>query len=149
MSRVHHRTAAARFGRRPLRDGVRLAPSGHVATHRQVNGRRDGVMPWRTATVHTDLESKRRLWSGQFGCHLAGLTPESPGHGPGAVRQSPPQVWASTPSVEAPEAIPYAGSGTDSGESSTERRPSTPTGTSPSTVTRRSVRSWSSESSTP
>lgn len=60
------------------------------------------------------------------------------------------RAWGQTEAEEeAPDAIPKDGSGTLSGLIRRDGSPSGPTGTSPSTVTRRRVRSWSSESSTP
>ena len=43
-----------------------IAANPNVALHWQVTAKGDGVELWGTATVHTDLETKKRLWTGVF-----------------------------------------------------------------------------------
>ena len=43
-----------------------LSANPNVALHWQVDDSGDGVEMWGTATVHTDLDTKRRLWTGVF-----------------------------------------------------------------------------------
>jgi general stress protein 26 len=52
-----------------------------VALHWQVDESGDGVEVWGTATVDTDLDTKRRLWTGVFSYNLDDFAPgglESP-----------------------------------------------------------------------
>jgi PPOX class probable F420-dependent enzyme len=55
-----------------------LAANPNVALHWQVDESGDGVEVWGTATVHTDLETKRRLWTGVFTYNLEDFAPEGP-----------------------------------------------------------------------
>jgi len=51
------------------RDSVKvrnLAANARVALHWQVTEVGDGLEIWGTASVHHDLETKRRLWNGVF-----------------------------------------------------------------------------------
>jgi hypothetical protein len=130
------------------------SPSGTgptAATHAWARTRGLGVIACSTWVPSRAIRSNYGVTPAGLPCTpvvvLVGEDDDPGGRGRDGHRVS--QTCASSPSVEAPEAIPYSGSGTDSGASSTEWRPSTPTGTSPSMVTRRRVRSWSSESSTP
>ncbi|CAN5547798.1 hypothetical protein BH18ACT1_BH18ACT1_11510 [soil metagenome] len=43
-----------------------VAANPAVAMHWQVTEKGDGVEVWGTARVHTDVETKRRLWDGVF-----------------------------------------------------------------------------------
>lgn len=58
-----------------------LASNPNVALHWQVDESGDGVELWGTATVDTDLDTKRRLWTGVFTYNLEDFAPgglESP-----------------------------------------------------------------------
>lgn len=56
-----------------------------VALHWQVGESGDGVELWGTASVHTDLDTKRRLWHGVFGYDLNDFAPGGPDDAPDAV----------------------------------------------------------------
>jgi PPOX class probable F420-dependent enzyme len=53
-----------------------LAANPNVAMHWQVDESGDGVEVWGTATVHTDEDTKRRLWTGVFTYNLDDFAPE-------------------------------------------------------------------------
>lgn len=53
-----------------------IAANPNVAMHWQVNESGDGVELWGTATVHTDLDTKGRLWTGVFNYNLGDFAPE-------------------------------------------------------------------------
>src|SRR5919106_1844580 len=53
-----------------------IAANPNVALHWQVDESGDGVEVWGTATVDTDLETKRRLWTGVFTYNLDDFAPE-------------------------------------------------------------------------
>jgi PPOX class probable F420-dependent enzyme len=55
-----------------------LAANPNVAMHWQVDESGDGVEIWGTATVHTDLDTKRRLWTGVFSYNLDDFAPAGP-----------------------------------------------------------------------
>jgi PPOX class probable F420-dependent enzyme len=55
-----------------------LAANPNVAMHWQVDESGDGVEVWGTATVHTDQETKRRLWTGVFTYNLDDFAPDGP-----------------------------------------------------------------------
>lgn len=55
-----------------------IAVNPAVAMHWQVDESGDGVMIWGTATVHTDLDTKRRLWTGLFDYDLDDFMPDGP-----------------------------------------------------------------------
>ena len=55
-----------------------------VALHWQVDESGDGVEVWGQATVHTDSETKHRLWTGVFDYNLDDFAPDGP-ESPGAV----------------------------------------------------------------
>ncbi|WP_455361831.1 pyridoxamine 5'-phosphate oxidase family protein [Streptomyces sp. SYSU K21746] len=55
-----------------------IAVNPAVAMHWQVDESGDGVMLWGTATVHTDLDTKRRLWTGLFDYDLDDFMPGGP-----------------------------------------------------------------------
>jgi general stress protein 26 len=49
-----------------------------VAMHWQVDASGDGVEVWGVATVHTDAETKHRLWEGVFDYNLNDFAPGGP-----------------------------------------------------------------------
>jgi PPOX class probable F420-dependent enzyme len=49
-----------------------------VALHWQVDESGDGVEVWGTASVHTDPETKHRLWTGVFDYNLNDFAPDGP-----------------------------------------------------------------------
>lgn len=53
-----------------------LAANPNVALHWQVDESGDGVELWGTATVTTDMDTKRRLWTGVFTYNLDDFAPE-------------------------------------------------------------------------
>jgi general stress protein 26 len=58
------------------------ADNPNVALHWQVTEAGDGVEVWGTASVHTDLETKRRLWTGVFDYNLSDFAPGGPDDSP-------------------------------------------------------------------
>ena len=59
-----------------------VAANPHVALHWQVTEKGDGVEVWGTARVHTDVETKRRLWEGVFDYNLSDFSPGGPDDSP-------------------------------------------------------------------
>jgi general stress protein 26 len=59
-----------------------IAHQPKVALHWQVTEVGDGVEIWGTATVHIDLETKRRLWTGVFDYDLGAFAPGGPENSP-------------------------------------------------------------------
>ena len=59
-----------------------VASNPKVALHWQVTEVGDGVEVWGTATVHTDLETKQRLWTGVFDYDLNAFAPGGPENSP-------------------------------------------------------------------
>ncbi len=55
-----------------------IAANPNVALHWQVNEAGDGVEIWGTATLHADLDTKRRLWTGVFDYDLNAFAPGGP-----------------------------------------------------------------------
>lgn len=55
-----------------------IATNPAVALHWQVSEAGDGVELWGTATVHDDLDTKRRLWTGVFDYELDLFAPGGP-----------------------------------------------------------------------
>ena len=55
-----------------------LAANPNVALHWQVTATGDGLEVWGTATVHDDLDTKRRLWTGVFDYDLDVFDPSVP-----------------------------------------------------------------------
>jgi general stress protein 26 len=53
-----------------------------VALHWQVTEKGDGVEVWGTASVHADLDTKRRLWHVVFDYDLGAFAPGGPEHSP-------------------------------------------------------------------
>jgi general stress protein 26 len=67
-------------------DSVKVRNIAHqpkVALHWQITAEGDGVEVWGTATVHTDLATKRRLWTGVFDYDLTAFAPGGPEDSPG------------------------------------------------------------------
>ena len=61
-----------------------IAANPQVAMHWQVTAEGDGVAVWGTAFVRSDLEWKRRLWTGIFDYDLNLFVPGGPDDSPGA-----------------------------------------------------------------
>jgi len=59
-----------------------IAANSHVALHWQVTEKGDGLEVWGTASVHDDLETKRRLWKGVFDYDLDQFAPGGPDGSP-------------------------------------------------------------------
>lgn len=59
-----------------------VAAHPDVAMHWQVDAIGDGVEIWGTAEVFTDLETKRRLWTGVFDYDLTAFAPGGPEDSP-------------------------------------------------------------------
>lgn len=59
-----------------------IAHQPKVALHWQVTEAGDGVEVWGTATLHTDVETKRRLWEGTFDYDLNLFSPGGPDGSP-------------------------------------------------------------------
>lgn len=59
-----------------------IAVQPKVAMHWQVTEAGDGVEIWGTATLHEDLETKRRLWTGIFDYDLSLFSPGGPDGSP-------------------------------------------------------------------
>ena len=57
--------------------------NNHVALHWQVTETGDGVEMWGTASLHSDLDTKRRLWNGVFDYDLNAFAPGGPDASPG------------------------------------------------------------------
>jgi general stress protein 26 len=68
-----------------------VATNDRVALHWQVSASGDGVEVWGTASVHDDLETKRRLWKGVFDYDLDAFAPGGPddSEGTGFMRVTP------------------------------------------------------------
>jgi general stress protein 26 len=62
-----------------------LAANQNVALHWQVTEAGDGVELWGTASVHDDVDTKRRLWTGVFDYDLSAFAPGGPDNAPEAV----------------------------------------------------------------
>lgn len=59
-----------------------VAVNPNVALHWQVTEVGDGLELWGTATVHDDLDTKRRLWDGVFDYDLTAFAPGGPDGSP-------------------------------------------------------------------
>lgn len=59
-----------------------IAHNNHVAFHWQVTESGDGVEVWGTATLHSDVETKKRLWNGVFDYDLNAFAPGGPENSP-------------------------------------------------------------------
>lgn len=55
-----------------------VATNPKVALHWQVTEKGDGLEVWGTATMHTDLATKERLWNGVFDYDLNLFAPDGP-----------------------------------------------------------------------
>ena len=62
-----------------------IAANPHVALHWQVTEVGDGVEMWGTASMHDDLDTKRRLWTGVFDYDLNAFAPGGPDNSPDTV----------------------------------------------------------------
>lgn len=62
-----------------------IAHQPKVAMHWQVTEAGDGVEIWGTATVHDDIATKRRLWTGMFDYDLNLFSPGGPDDSPTTV----------------------------------------------------------------
>jgi general stress protein 26 len=60
-----------------------VAANPNVAMHWQVEAVGDGLEIWGTAATFTDLETKRRLWTGVFDYDLTAFAPGGPDDSPG------------------------------------------------------------------
>ena len=60
-----------------------VAANPNVALHWQVTENGDGVEIWGSAEVFSDLETKRRLWTGVFDYDLNAFNPGGPDDSPG------------------------------------------------------------------
>ena len=59
-----------------------VAANANVALHWQVTEVGDGVEVWGTATLHDDVETKRRLWNSVFDYDLSTFAPCGPEDSP-------------------------------------------------------------------
>lgn len=59
-----------------------VAHNPHVAMHWQVDASGDGVEVWGSAELFTDLDTKRRLWTGVFDYDLNLFSPGGPDNSP-------------------------------------------------------------------
>ncbi len=62
-----------------------LAANPEVAMHWQVTEVGDGVEVWGTGTLHTDVETKRRMWNDVFDYDLSAFSPGGPDNSPDTV----------------------------------------------------------------
>lgn len=62
-----------------------IAHHPNVAMHWQVTEAGDGVEVWGMATIHADIETKKRLWDGVFDYNLSDFSPGGPDGSPGIV----------------------------------------------------------------
>lgn len=62
-----------------------LGANDDIAMHWQVTEAGDGVEVWGTATIHDDVETKRRLWDGVFDYDLNLFSPGGPDESPNTV----------------------------------------------------------------
>ncbi|MFN0147711.1 MAG: pyridoxamine 5'-phosphate oxidase family protein [Dehalococcoidia bacterium] len=60
-----------------------IAANPNVALHWQVTEVGDGVEIWGTARLFSDLETKKRLWTGVFDYDLNAFAPGGPENSPG------------------------------------------------------------------
>ena len=70
------------------RDSVKsknVAHESRVALHWQVTENGDGVEVWGRSSLHADVETKRRLWSGVFDYDLNAFAPGGPDNSPDTV----------------------------------------------------------------
>ena len=62
-----------------------VSRNDQVAMHWQVTESGDGVEVWGRASLHEDLETKRRLWNGVFDYDLNAFAPGGPDNSPDTV----------------------------------------------------------------
>jgi general stress protein 26 len=62
-----------------------IAHHDHVAMHWQVTEAGDGVEVWGTASIHGDVDTKKRLWEGVFDYNLNDFSPGGPEDSPNMV----------------------------------------------------------------
>jgi general stress protein 26 len=62
-----------------------IAHHPDVALHWQVTEAGDGLEVWGRATIHGDVETKRRLWTGVFSYNLTNFAPGGPEGSPDVV----------------------------------------------------------------
>ncbi|MEV6279091.1 pyridoxamine 5'-phosphate oxidase family protein [Nocardia sp. NPDC051832] len=62
-----------------------IAHHRRIAMHWQVDAVGDGVEVWGEAEIHTDIETKRRLWHGVFDYDLNSFAPGGPDDSPDMV----------------------------------------------------------------
>ena len=62
-----------------------VSSNDQVAMHWQVTESGDGVEVWGRASLHEDLETKRRLWNGVFDYDLNAFAPGGPDNSPDTV----------------------------------------------------------------
>ncbi len=62
-----------------------IAHHRNVAVHWQVTESGDGVEVWGAASVHDDVETKKRLWDGVFDYDLGAFAPGGPEGSPDTV----------------------------------------------------------------
>lgn len=55
-----------------------IGANPNIAMHWQPNDDGDGVALWGTATIHSDSETKHRLWTGVFDYDLNDFVPDGP-----------------------------------------------------------------------
>ncbi len=70
------------------RDSVKTRNVSHesrVALHWQVTEVGDGVEVWGVASIHDDVETKKRLWTGVFDYDLNGFAPGGPENSPDTI----------------------------------------------------------------
>jgi len=70
------------------RDSVKsknVAHESRVALHWQVTESGDGVEVWGRSSLHTDVDTKRRLWNGVFDYDLNAFAPGGPDNSPDTV----------------------------------------------------------------
>lgn len=62
-----------------------IRANADVALHWQVTEAGDGLEVWGVASIHDDVETKRRLWSGVFDYDLDAFSPGGPDGSPESV----------------------------------------------------------------
>jgi len=76
-----------------------IAGRPRVAMHWEVTEAGDGLLVWGDATVHDDIETKTRLWTGVFDYDLSAFAPGGPA--------SPEVVFLAIEPVRAVHALAY------------------------------------------
>lgn len=80
-----------------------IAHNPRVAMHWETNDAGDGLLVWGNATIHDDVETKTRLWTGVFDYDLAAFAPEGP--------TSPEVVFLAMKPTRAVHALAYGAGG--------------------------------------